>query len=72
MSSKRGMIHMKIRESDFISKCMESNECTLEEFHDYYEVLPCNCEYENCEGWRNELKKDAVKKFYENREKEGR
>jgi len=57
---------MKISEAEFISKCMESNECTLEEFHEYYEVFPCNCEYENCEGWRNELKKDAVKKFYEN------
>ena len=57
---------MKISKAEFISQCMESNECTLEEFHDYYEVFPCNCEYENCEGWRNELKKDAVKRFYEN------
>ena len=34
-----------------------------------FKVIPCNCEYENCEGWRNELKKDAVKKFYENSKK---
>jgi len=56
---------MKISEAYFINQCLESNECTVEEFHDYFEVLPCNCEYENCEGWQTILKKDAVKRFYE-------
>ena len=57
---------MKISEAYFINQCLESNECTLEEFHDYFEIFPCDCEYENCEGWQTILKKDAVKRFYEN------
>lgn len=43
---------MKISEADFINQYIESNECTLEEFHDCFEVLPCSCGQEECEGWK--------------------
>ena len=56
---------MKISEAEFISQCLESNECTIEQFHDYFEVVPCNCEYENCEGWQIISKVGAVKKMRE-------
>ena len=51
---------MKISEAEFISQCMESNECTLEEFHDYYEVFPCDCE-----GYQLILKENSFTKMWD-------
>jgi len=54
---------MSISKVKFIEQCVESNECTLEEFHDYFEIFPCDCEYENCEGWQLITKENVFEKL---------
>jgi len=54
---------MKIDKAKFIEQCVESNECIIEEFHDYFEVVSCNCKYENCEGWQLITKENAFEKL---------
>lgn len=54
---------MKISKEDFIQQCIEVDECTSEMFHDYFEVVPCNCEYEDCKGWQVISIEGAFKKM---------
>jgi len=39
----------------------------VEEIMKYNEILPCNCEYQGCKGWRLELKKNALLNYYKSK-----
>lgn len=57
----------KITKEEFIKYCAESEGCTVEEIMKYNEILPCNCEYQGCKGWRLELKKNALLNYYKSK-----
>lgn len=36
---------------DFISGYIKRSEVTREFFNENYIAIPCDCDYENCNGW---------------------
>ena len=45
------MMGKKITKQEFIGNYLDNSELLLEEFNKRRVVLPCNCDYAECQGW---------------------